>query len=67
MSGLRTIFSGPPKPPAPAEPVPMPDLFDPAILRAQRRVLERASGGSGRASTVLSGSDAYSGTKLGTP
>lgn len=65
MSGL--FRSSTPKPPPPPEPVAMPDLNDPAILRAQRRVLDRGSRGAGRASTVLSGSDAYSGTRLGTP
>ena len=64
MSGL---FSGPPKPPAPPAPTPMPDLADPGVLAAQKKVLQDAALRSGRASTVLSGADDYSGTRLGTP
>lgn len=53
-------------PPPPPAPVPMPDLADPALLAAQKRVFQKASAQSGRQSTLLSGnSDDYSGTKLG--
>lgn len=60
------IFGGgAPKPPAPPPPQPMPDLQDPAIARARRRLLEGAMSRSGRMSTMLT--DEYSGDKLGSP
>ena len=62
---MGALFSGPPKPPAPPPPQPMPDLMDPAIQAAKRKTLERAMSSSGRASTILSGGDEYSGDKLG--
>ena len=63
---MGALFGGgAPKPPTPPPPAPMPDLADPAILAAQKRVFEKAAAQSGRQSTVLSGNDDYSGTKLG--
>lgn len=64
---MGPLLSSPPKPPGPPAPTPMPDLADPGILAAQKKVLQDAALRSGRASTVLSGGDEFSGTRLGTP
>lgn len=63
---MGDLFKGPAKPPPAPDPLPMPDLNDPAILLAKRRPALRASAASGRASTELSaGQGNYSDTKLG--
>lgn len=59
------MFGGAPKAPAPPPPMPMPDLLDPAVLAAKKRQREMAMSRSGRASTILSGGDEYSGVTLG--
>jgi hypothetical protein len=62
---MSALFSGPPKPPPPPPPQPMPDFADPAILAAARRRQLEAATRSGRASTMLTNTDDYSGDKLG--
>lgn len=64
MSGL---FGSTPKPPPPPKPVPMPDPNDLGVKDAQLQQLLKARQRSGRASTVLSGEDAYSQSTTGTP
>lgn len=66
---MGALFGGgPSKPPPPPPPQPMPDPLGPDILAARRLLLERRMGGSGRASTLLTGNTTdYSGDKLGSP
>lgn len=54
-----------PKPLSPPDPLPIPDLNDPAILAQRRRRLDDAMSRSGRLSTVLTDSGGYSSDKLG--
>jgi hypothetical protein len=67
---MGALFGGgpsAPKLPPPPPVVPIPDLEDPAILAAKRKIQTEAAARSGRASTLLSGgTDDYSSTKLGT-
>lgn len=62
MAGLSGLFSTPKSP----APVLMPDPQDPVAKDQQRMMAISASQRSGRASTILNGTDSYSGTTTGT-
>lgn len=51
--------------PSPPKPQPMPDPQDPAVLDQQRQRIIAAQARSGRASTMLTGGDSYSGRTTG--
>lgn len=51
--------------PEPIKPVPLPDLQDPEILAARRRLALSRAAGSGRAANVLRAQDDYSTDKTG--
>jgi hypothetical protein len=58
-------FGAPAKPPPPPNPAPMPDMEDPALLAAQKKLLEAPMARFGRLSTMLTDQSGYSGNKLG--
>ncbi|MDE2440023.1 MAG: hypothetical protein KGP14_03285 [Betaproteobacteria bacterium] len=58
---MASLFSTP----SPPKPQPMPDPQDPRALDIQKQQLIAAQARSGRASTILSGNDSYSGRATG--
>ncbi len=60
---MTSLFSTP-KPP---KPVAMPDPENAAVLDARKKELLAARQRSGRASTMLTGDDSYSGITTGAP
>ena len=63
MAGIGALFSGAKSQVAPT--VRMPDQQDPAAIEAVRRKQRQTAQTTGRASTDLTGGDAYTNTVLG--
>lgn len=57
LDPMNLIFKETPPAPTVKAATPMPDYQDPAIAAAKRRAAAQSAGGSGRSSTLLSGSD----------
>lgn len=68
LDPMNLIFKEKVAAPTVAAPTAMPDANDPAVIAARKRAAAQAAGGSGRSSTLLSGSGStgdYSAKTLG--